>query len=198
MPSLLNQRITAKSAMLLVATGLLAVGLAGCEKRSLIEGKNIPAGLREFAPTKLKGKLSRTWGGDNFEVGQREQLHYFCVIGVDCPEPGQPFFQEARDYLVKACGDQEIEMEVLFYDNYKREIGHAWVTDIDGTRVNLAIALLSRGLGWYEGNQFEGSDRYRETMESARAKKIGLWSQPNPTPPWEYWEKSVEALRGKN
>ncbi len=190
----LNRQIIGFRFGILLVGGLLAVGLGGCEKNSLLDGKNIPAGLRDVAPTKLRGTLSRTWGGDNFEVGQREQLHYFLLIGVDCPEPDQPFFQEAVDHLVDTCGNREIEMEVLSYDEFKRELGHAWVTDADGQRVNLAITLLSKGLGWYEGSEFAGSDRYRETMESARAKKLGLWSQPNPTPPWEHWKRTNDAL----
>ena len=90
-----------------------------------------------------------------------------------------------------------MEMEVLHYDELKREVGHAWVTNADGKRINLAIELLSKGLGWYDGNEFEGSDRYRETMESARTKKLGLWSQPNPKPPWEHWKETEDAIRGK-
>ena len=170
MPPLFNQTSPFYFSVLL-ATGLLVIGLAGCEKNSLVTGKNIPAGLREIAPTTLKGKLSRTWGGDNFEVGQKEQLHYFFLTGVDCPEPGQPFYEQACDYLINTCSDRDIEMEVLRYDELKRETGHAWVEDANGKRVNLAIGLLSKGLGWYDGNEFEGSDRYRDCL---------LYTSPSP------------------
>lgn len=182
---------------MLLATSLLAIGLAGCEKNPFQSNKEIPAGLRKIAPTILKGKLARTWGGDNFEVGQTHQLHYFFLTGVDCPGPGQPYFDEACGCLIDTCSDHEMEMEVLHYDELKREVGHAWVTNADGKRINLAIELLSKGLGWYDGNEFEGSDRYRETMESARTKKLGLWSQPNPKPPWEHWKETEDAIRGK-
>ena len=182
---------------ILLATSFLAILLAGCEKISSVSDKPMPAGLREIVPTTLRGKLFRTWGGDNFEAGQKQQLHYFLLIGVDCPEPGQPFFDEACDCLISTCSDHEIEMDVLRYDEFKREIGHGWVTNDDGVRVNLAIDLLSKGLGWYDRNEFEGSDRYREIMESAREKKLGLWSQPNPTPPWEHWKNTQDAARGK-
>ena len=196
MPPLINQTSTFHFTILL-ATSLLAIGLAGCKKDPFLSDKPIPAGLREIAPATLKGKLFRTWGGDNFEVGQNEQLHYFFLTGVDCPEPGQTYFGEACDQLINTCSDHEIEMEVLRYDEFKREVGHAWVTNAEGIRVNLAIDLLSKGLGWYDGNEFEGSDRYREAMELARTKKIGLWSQPNPMPPWEHWKNTKDAIRGK-
>jgi len=196
MLSLIKQ--TSSFAILFLATGLLAVGLTGCEKTSFQSSKEIPAGLREIAPAMLKGKIARAWGGDNFEVGEKYQLHYFFLIGVDCPEPGQPFFKEARDYLLNTCSEQEIEMEVLRYDELKREVGHAWITNAEGIRVNLAIDLLTRGFGWFDENEFEGSDRYRNAMETARAAKLGLWSQPNPTPPWEHWQKTEDAIRGKN
>ena len=181
----------------MMATSVLAIALAGCRKGSFQSSKEIPASLRDSAPKILKGKLARTWGGDNFEVGQKHQLHYFLLIGVDCPEPGQPYFNEACDHLINTCSDREIEMEVLQYDELKREIGHAWVINADGERVNLATDLLSKGLGWHNGIEFEGSDQYREIMESARAEKLGLWSQPNPTPPWEHWKMTRDAIRGK-
>jgi len=118
MPPLINQSsIFYLSALL--ASSLLAIGLAGCEKDPFQSDKPIPAGLREIAPTTLRGKLARTWGGDNFEVGQKEQLHYFFLTGVSCPGPGQPFFNEARDYLIITCSDFEIEMEVLRYDEHQ-------------------------------------------------------------------------------
>ena len=192
----INQTSSFHFAMLL-AISLMAIGLVGCEKSSFLSDKPMPAGLREIAPAILRGKLFRTWGGDNFEVGQKQQLHYFLLIGVDCPEPGQPFFDEACDCLVNTCSNHEIEMEVLRYDEFKREIGHGWVTNDDGVRVNLAIDLLSKGLGWYGGEEFEDSDRYRQAMESARSRKIGLWSQPNPTPPWEHWKNTQDAVRAK-
>lgn len=194
MPTLMCQTSTFHFTVLL-ATSLLVVGLAGCKKNSYQSDKEIPAAIRDAASAKLKGKLARAWGGDNFEVGQKQQLHYLCLVGVDCPEPGQPYFNESRDHLVNTCSNREIEFEILYYDELKREIGHAWVTNADGKRVNLAIDLLSRGLGWYEGSDFEGSDRYRATMESARKKKLGLWIQPNPMPPWEHWEQTRDAVR---
>jgi len=183
--------------MLLCATGMLINALIGCGKGSFQSNKEIPAGLRDVGPAKFSGKLARTWGGDNFEVGLKQQLHYFLLIGVDCPEPGQPFFEEACEHLINTCGDQELELEVLQYDELKRELGHGWVTNAQGVRINLALDLLSKGLGWYQGSEFDGSDQYRATMESARAKKIGLWSQPDPTPPWEHWKSTRDAIRGK-
>lgn len=197
MLSPLKQTAPSHFAILLVATGLLAIGLAGCDKDSFRSSKNIPAGLRDVAPTTFKGKVARAWGGDNFEVGENQQLHYFFLIGVDCPEPGQPFYDEARNYLLNTCSDREVEMEVLRYDEFKREVGHGWVNDADGERVNLAIELLTRGFAWYDQNEFEGSDRYREAMETARSKKLGLWSQSDPTPPWEHWQNTEDAISGK-
>ncbi len=176
-----------------LVASVLIFGVAGCGQ----SGKAIPAGLREVGPATLKGKLSRAWGGDNFEFGQQQQLHYFFMTGIDCPELGQPFGEEARRYLIDTYCDRELEMEVLQYDELKREIGHAWATNQEGGRVNLAIDLLSRGYGWYDGNEFEGAEQYRAAMEIARTKKIGLWSQPNPTPPWEHWQKTEDAIRGK-
>jgi endonuclease YncB( thermonuclease family) len=194
MPPLADQTDVRHQTLFLATLIVLAIGVVGCKRMSFKNNKEIPAKLRDVAPTTLRGKLHRAWGGDNFEVGQKNQLHYFLLVGVDCPEPGQPYYNQSCEHLVDVCSDREIELEIESYDQYKREIGHAWVTDADGTRINLALDLLSRGLGWHPGSTFAGSDQYRKAMESARERKIGLWSQPNPMPPWEHWKRTQDAV----
>ena len=56
-------------------------------------------------------------------------------------------------------------------------------------KINLNKELLSAGLAW----QFKKYSRDPELAKlefQARSKKVGLWSQPNPTPPWEYKRKT--------
>ena len=183
-----------------LSVALVFLTICGCGDnalRLLKQRKAIPAGLREDAQTTLRGKIKRAWGGDNFEVGQQEQLHYFFLVGVDCPEPGQPYYDEARNFLLDQTRDREIEMQVIRYDELKREVGHAWYTNDQGERVNLAIELLKRGYGWYNGKVFENSEAYAVAMEGARGNQRGLWQDPDPTPPWDYWQQVENEIRGR-
>lgn len=86
-------------------------------------------------------------------------------------------------------------MEVHRYDELKREVGHLWFTTDSGNRKSFAIELLEQGLAWYTGEQFPGSETYEAAMEAAKAAKRGLWSQPDPVPPWEFYQKVEGKLR---
>ena len=53
------------------------------------------------------------------------------------------------------------------------------------------LAQLTVGLAWhykeYEKEQSpEDRQRYAFAEQEARARKAGLWSEPDPTPPWDW------------
>lgn len=174
---------------------LMVLAVSGCQNSAFVEIKSIPAGLRDVAETRLTGQLRRAWGGDNFEFGQQDQLHYFFIAGVDCPEPGQPFYHESRDFLLAQTRDQTLQIDVLHYDAFKREFGHAWFVNENGEKINLAIALLEQGFAWYDGAEFENAAAYQMAHQQAQAAGRGLWQQTDPTPPWEFWQKSESKYR---
>jgi endonuclease YncB( thermonuclease family) len=49
-------------------------------------------------------------------------------------------------------------------------------------------ALVSNGLAWHF-KKYSKDMSYDVLEQKARASKIGLWSDPNPTAPWD-WRKS--------
>jgi len=163
----------------------------------LFETTSIPAGLRAESTANLVGYIGRTWGGDNFEFGDSSKLHYFFITGVDCPEPGQPFYRKAMKFLRKNYRHKILELTIDGYDDFKREFGHAFYVDEEGVTTDVGLNLLKHGMAWYDGSEFEGDQAYRDAFEQAKQKKIGIWSQPNPVPPWEFYFKSQETLIGK-
>jgi micrococcal nuclease len=49
----------------------------------------------------------------------------------------------------------------------------------------MGISVMKAGLAWYYN--FSRSDPVLSAAESAaRKQKIGLWSMPDPTPPWVF------------
>ena len=74
-------------------------------------------------------------------------------------------------------------------DRYGRLVARVIVEGQDA-----GLELLKAGLCWvYEKHVGEASDEiqasYRDAQASARSEKAGLWSDPDPVPPWE-WRKS--------
>jgi endonuclease YncB( thermonuclease family) len=73
-------------------------------------------------------------------------------------------------------------------DRYRRMVCVVWV---DGKDINLKQIQI--GLAWhykkYENEQQDSEKAaYAKAENEARTSKIGLWTETEPTPPWE-WRK---------
>lgn len=63
---------------------------------------------------------------------------------------------------------------------------------LDDSR-DAGLEQIRTGMAWwfrrYANEQSpEDRERYERAEEEAKAKKLGLWRDPNPVPPWE-WRK---------
>jgi micrococcal nuclease len=68
-------------------------------------------------------------------------------------------------------------------DRYGRIVGWVFIEEI-----NLNKALIRAGLAWHY-RQYS-SDSLSTALEmEARVMKKGLWSEPDPVPPWEWRRK---------
>jgi micrococcal nuclease len=53
---------------------------------------------------------------------------------------------------------------------------------------NLNKELVKNGLAWHF-KKYSDSQEYAEIEIDARNKQIGIWSEPNPTAPWDWRKK---------
>lgn len=168
----------------------------GRDDKLLISYSAVPAGVRAESSGNLVGYIGRVWGGDNFEFGDESALHYFFMTGVDCPEPGQPFYEQSKKFLLKNYRHKLLELTIDGYDESKVEFGHAIYVDENGQSTDVGLSLIENGMAWYSGSEFEGAQAYRDAFEKAKREKIGLWAQPNPVPPWEFYRQKQISLQG--
>jgi endonuclease YncB( thermonuclease family) len=97
---------------------------------------------------------------------------------IDAPEKSQAFGQVSRKSLSDLIYGQRITVRVNDTDKYGRTVGRAF---IDGHDVNLI--QVQKGLAWaYE--RYLTDPMFPSAEKQARARKLGLWSDPTPTPPW--------------
>ena len=138
----------------------------------------------------LAGKVVGVADGDTITVldGQQTQ-HKIRLMGIDAPEKAQPFGQNSKQSLSDLVFDRSVSVEWKKLDRYQRIVGKV---QINGQDANLE--QVRRGLAWhykkYEREQ-EPLDRatYSQAEIEARMGRRGLWSDPGPTPPWD-WRKS--------
>ncbi|AKB84182.1 thermonuclease family protein [Methanococcoides methylutens] len=110
--------------------------------------------------------------GDTFVISSGEKVR---LIGVDTPERGEPYYEEARQYMVDNVLGMTVglESDVSDTDRYGRLLRYVWLND---TMVNNELVLL--GLAYSKA--YEPDTYYQEQLDSsetlARGMGVGLWS----------------------
>jgi endonuclease YncB( thermonuclease family) len=118
------------------------------------------------------------------------------LYGIDAPETekrnkktgkvtklGQPYGKEAQEALEKKVKGQKIRLDIMASDRYKRMVSIVYV---DGRNANCEI--VAEGWVWAYRQFLDRphASEYIVAEESARKKRLGLWQQSNPQPPWEF------------
>ena len=122
------------------------------------------------------------------------------IYGVDCPElqkrktdlPSQPFAEEAKEFASGLVLDKTVRVKLLRKDQYGRAVGKVEKNGWFGTKKDLSVQLIDRGLAsLYTGGGAE-YDGNRELLEQkqkqAERKKKGIWKagSDNLVTPAEY------------
>lgn len=137
----------------------------------------------------LVGKVVGVTDGDTVTVlDEQRQQHKIRLAGIDAPEKRQAFGQRSKEALSDTLFGKTVSVEWDKRDRYGRIVGKIVV---DARDVNLG--QVKAGLAWwYQKYSAEQSvaDRklYEQAEVDARWKRLGLWSEPDPTPPWD-WRK---------
>jgi endonuclease YncB( thermonuclease family) len=149
----------------------------------------------------LEGRVVRVTDGDTIIVlDANKRQHKVRLAGIDAPESKQPYGQASRKHLAELVAGKEVAVEWNKHDKYGRIVGKVMVASPDACpdarldcpkTLDACLAQITSGLAWhfkrYESEQTE-EDRHRYAFaeEEARAKRAGLWKEPNPVPPWEW------------
>ncbi len=125
-------------------------------------------------------EVLRVADGDSFTLSQDNSELEIRLYGIDCPERKQPFHKRAETFTRKVLDRGEIRFTEIDRDRYGRIV--AWVF-VDS--LNLNKELVRHGLAWHY-KRHSSDNTLARLEDSARTAKAGLWSDPNPIPPWEF------------
>lgn len=127
------------------------------------------------------GKVIKVIDGDTYDLLVDTTTMRIRMDGIDAPERGMPFYKVAKEYLGDLCVGQNIKIITTKKDRYKRFIANSYLEN--GS--SLSLLMVKAGMAWHfkkYSNDVELSDAELE----AKSKRIGLWFDENPTPPWEW------------
>ena len=109
--------------------------------------------------------------------------------GVDCPELKQPYGKQAKHVTAAYIANREVVVRDLKRDRQSRMTADILLED----GRNIAYELIKEGLAWVQPGG-AGDQALKDTEELAKASKNGLWSEPNPIPPWK-WKSTRPAYQ---
>ncbi|BBL71544.1 thermonuclease family protein [Methylogaea oryzae] len=133
------------------------------------------------AGTLLEGRVVSVHDGDTLTVLTPEHRQIKIRLAqIDAPETSQDFGQRSKQSLSDLAYGKNVRIDAEATDKYGRTVGKVLV---DGLDANLEQVKL--GMAWVY-RQYAKDSAYFTAEDAAKSSKAGLWSQPNPIPPWEY------------
>lgn len=129
----------------------------------------------------LEGKVVGVHDGDtvNLLISGNKQVK-IRLAQIDAPESDQAFGQKSRQTLASMVFNKNVKVEKETVDKYGRTVGTIFVDSIDVNREQ-----IKQGMAWAY-RQYLHDQSLVDDEEKAKQSKVGLWSDPNPMPPWEY------------
>ena len=144
----------------------------------------------------LLGRVVGVADGDTITVLDADrQQHKIRLQGIDAPEKKQPFGERSKQNLSRTVFGKDVRVEWEKRDRYKRIVGKVWVQPASCPTCPMTLdaghAQITVGLAWWYrkyASEQSPQDRgaYEFSEQEARAKRVGLWSDPDPVPPWEW------------
>lgn len=128
--------------------------------------------------------------------GQRRQ-HVVRLAGIDAPEPGQPQWQQSKTRLSALVFNREVEVISERKDRHGRTLGKVMAAELNCNTPacpkihDVNLMQVMSGMAWWNRPQANTQPaREREDYEvaefSAKVRRLGLWADKNPIPPWEW------------
>ena len=124
--------------------------------------------------------------GDSCELLLDDHLFKCRLIFIDAPEMPQPFGPQARDFALAMTTNRLSDVQVKGVDRYGRPL----VIIEPHLSESVNFNLVFHGLAWAYRLPRNKHTPYSIAERYAKKHKRGLWSNPSPTPPWN-WRKQM-------
>lgn len=162
----------------------------------------------------IEGIVTKVSDGDTINVtdplGTKLKIRLY---GIDAPEteksnkktgrvskPGQPYGDEAWEALDSKINRKRVKVDVMGIDRrYNRTVATIL---LDGRNINKEMVVEGYAWAYRQYLDRPHASEYIQAEEQARAKRLGLWQQNNPQPPWDFRKKlkvgRKQVVRGES
>lgn len=102
---------------------------------------------------------------------------------IDAPEKSQAFGQKSKQSLSNLCYLKKASLQVQSKDRYGRSVARVTCNGVDAN-----AEQVKTGMVWVYDKYVTDHSLYA-LQDRARSKRLGVWSEHSPVPPWEYRKK---------
>ena len=161
------------------------------------DGTEVARATTEPAPVPAEGFIAKVIGisdGDTCDVltADRKTIR-LRWNAIDAPETGQPFGNNAKQWVSDRIGGKMVRVVELDRDRYGRIV--AEIYEADGTSVN--VELVRAGLAWHYRQYAPSRNGVAAAEKEARANLRGLWAGSHQVfPPWD-WRRLSKLERDR-
>lgn len=133
------------------------------------------------AQQSLTGRAVKIIDGDTFDLLVGSTTYRVRLLGIDCPERGQPYSRRATEALGNWCRTGTLTVRYRSSDRNKRIVGDVYTAA--GAWINLK--LVADGWAWHY-SKYSLDSRLRRAEAAARRHRKGLWQQSHAVAPWQW------------
>lgn len=141
----------------------------------------------------LFGKVIDVTDGDAITVFNLNRPVKVKLMGIDAPEPGQPYAEVAKQHLKDLVLNKLVSVEYSGLGQNGSLVGRVILDGAD-----ICAQMLRDGVAWFDvtHSRLNESDRqiYLQSEQAARSEKRGLWQSGDAVAPWEFLKRQA-ALR---
>jgi len=145
----------------------------------------------------VEGMVIKVSDGDTLQVKTSEATKLkIRLYGIDAPETekinhrtghisksGQPYGEEAYKALESKVLGKKVRVVIIDTDKYKRMVG---IVYLENRNINIEMIWEGWARAYREYLDRPYASQYLDAEKEARNKRLGLWKQGNPQPPWEF------------
>lgn len=135
-----------------------------------------------FLLSQTKAKVVGVKDGDTVVVLLNDNSQKTLRLAeVDCPESGQPFGKNAKQFTSDQVFGKTIKFIQTDVDRYGRTIAKVYYDN----EKYLSEEIIRAGLGWWYF-RYSNNKKLGDLENIAKNKKVGLWRDSKMIAPWEF------------
>ena len=134
----------------------------------------------------IDGRVTAAADGDTLTVVVGSKPLRVRLAEIEAPENSQPFGDRSKKSLEAHCLGKRATITGHETDRFGQTVGRVFCGGMD-----MNAEQVRRGLAWVSPRTAKADSPLHALQAAAKAARLGLWSQPNPTPPWA-WRRGIK------